>query len=163
VRLVVADTSPLRYLLQIGEIELLPGIFEKVVIPSVVCEELRHPSAPAVVRAWMTNPAAWLEIMPPPPSEDPALTRLDQGEKAAIALAVALQADLILIDDRQGAAAARQKGFAITGTLGVLDLAAGRGLVNLADACARLRATNFRYSPRMIETMLDQHRKRGEM
>lgn len=47
-RLVVADTSPLRYLLQIDQVDLLPQLIEKVFIPSVVCEELRHPSAPQV-------------------------------------------------------------------------------------------------------------------
>ena len=38
-RLVVADTSPLRYLVQIDQIALLPGLFEKIFIPSVVWAE----------------------------------------------------------------------------------------------------------------------------
>jgi hypothetical protein len=49
-RLVVADTSPLRYLVQIDQIDLLPQLFEKIFIPSVVCDELRHTSAPDAVR-----------------------------------------------------------------------------------------------------------------
>jgi predicted nucleic acid-binding protein len=52
-RLVVADASPLRYLLQIGAIDLLKQIFEKIFLPSVVANELRHPSAPSVVTDWM--------------------------------------------------------------------------------------------------------------
>jgi predicted nucleic acid-binding protein len=110
----------------------------------------------------MATPAAWLEIMPAAQRRscpDALGSRREGGDCSCRRAA----ADLILIDDRQGAAAARQKGFAITGTLGVLDLAAGRDLVNLAATCARLRATNFRYSPRVIETMLDQHREHGEM
>jgi predicted nucleic acid-binding protein len=43
-RVVVADTSPLRYLVQIDQINLLPRLFEKIFIPSVVCDELGHPS-----------------------------------------------------------------------------------------------------------------------
>ena len=49
-RVVVADTSPLRYLAQIDQIELLPRLLEKIFIPSVVYDELRHPSAPEAVR-----------------------------------------------------------------------------------------------------------------
>ena len=56
-RLVVADTSPLRYLLQIDQVHLLPQLFEKIFIPSVVCDELRHASAPrdALARLRTTN------------------------------------------------------------------------------------------------------------
>jgi predicted nucleic acid-binding protein len=42
------------------------------------------------------------------------------------------------MDDRVGVAVARRQGFTLTGTLGVLDLAAHRGLINFADAFARL-------------------------
>jgi len=55
--LVVADTSPIRYLVQIGHIDLLPRLFEKVLIPGVVADELRHPSAPQAVQSWMGSKA----------------------------------------------------------------------------------------------------------
>lgn len=71
-------------------------------------------------------------------------------------LGLSLKADLILIDDRKGAAAALQKGLEITGTLGVLDRAAQRGLVDLADALARLKQTNFRYRQEMMDALLDR-------
>lgn len=70
---------------------------------------------------------------------------LDAGEKAALALAAMLGADLVLMDDRGGVAVARRKGLAVTGTLGILDLAARLGLLDLGEAFARLQATNFRY------------------
>ncbi len=63
------------------------------------------------------------------------------------------------MDDRVGVAIARQQGFTVTGTLGVLDLAARRGLVDLADAFAQLRATSFRYRPEIMDALLAQHRK----
>jgi predicted nucleic acid-binding protein len=40
--IVVADTSPLNYLILIDEIELLPDLFEKVLLPSAVLQELKH-------------------------------------------------------------------------------------------------------------------------
>jgi predicted nucleic acid-binding protein len=82
---------------------------------------------------------------------------LDDGERAVIALAAAISADLILIDDRAGAAVAYRRGFTVTGTLGVLDLGARRGLIDLARAFERLRATNFRYRPEIMDTLLAQH------
>lgn len=160
-RLVVADTSPIRYLVQIGRIDLLPRLFEKIFLPSVVKDELRHPSAPPAVRAWMNRLPGWVEVLPAPETDDPVLQALDPGEGSAIALGIALKADLILIDDRKGAVAARNKGFTVAGTLGVLDLAAERGLMDLADALERLKHTNFRYRQELFDVLLKKHRDEG--
>jgi predicted nucleic acid-binding protein len=65
-------------------------------------------------------------------------------------------ADLLLMDDREGVMVARSKGLTVTGTLGVLSLAARRGLVYLADAFARLKRTNFRYRQEIMDALLDQ-------
>jgi predicted nucleic acid-binding protein len=53
--LVLADTSPIRYLVQIDQIQLLPLLFRRILIPSAVAEELRHPSGPPPVRAWIKS------------------------------------------------------------------------------------------------------------
>ena len=50
------------------------------------------------------------------------------------------------------------RGFEVTETLGVLDLAATRGLVDLRDALDRLTRTNFRYRPELIAVLLTKHR-----
>lgn len=59
----VADTSPLLYPLQINLIELLPQLFEKIFIPSVVLDVLKHPSAPEVVRTWVNLKPGWPEVL----------------------------------------------------------------------------------------------------
>jgi predicted nucleic acid-binding protein len=117
-RLVVADTGPLNYLVLIGESEILPKLFETVLVPEAVRAELRHRVAPAAVRAWAEHLPAWLDVRAAPAgaNDDPVLRTLDDGERAALALARALSADLILMDDRAGVAVARQQGFAVTGT-----------------------------------------------
>ncbi len=51
----VADTSPLCYLILIGEIELLPRLFAHVLLPEAVRAELLHADAPAAVRAWASK------------------------------------------------------------------------------------------------------------
>jgi predicted nucleic acid-binding protein len=124
-RLVVADTSPLNYLVLIEQIEILPALFEKVFVPQIVRDELQHSEAPESVRRWIAEPPSWVEIAPAGrDSDEPALLHLDDGERAAIQLAIRIGAELLLIDDRDGVNAARRKGFAVTGTLGILDLAA---------------------------------------
>ena len=96
-RVVVADASPLRYLAQIGQIELLPRRFKKVHIPPVVHSKL-HPSAPEGVRSWMNSRPEWLEVSEIVGTGDSLLRKLDEGERAAIELGLFLSAGLILID-----------------------------------------------------------------
>ena len=51
--IVVADTTPLRYLVVIEREHLLPALYGRVLIPPAVAEELNNESTPAVVRAWL--------------------------------------------------------------------------------------------------------------
>ena len=154
-RIVVADTSPIRYLVLIGEVQVLPALFEKIAIPKPVRDELAHAAAPEAVRNWIETPPAWLELLTAPVGDfDAALENLDEGERAALALAASLKADLILMDDRQGVLAARGKGFRVVGTLRVLQLAAKRGFLDWTDAFERLKGTNFRYRQETIDQLL---------
>ena len=116
--------------------------------------ELCHPQAPPAVCAWAFAKPDWLSIASAPGLIDPETATLDEGERAAIALAELLSADLVLMDERKGVRISLRKGFAVTGTLGILDLAARRGLIDLAESFDRLKATNFRYRPEMLEDML---------
>jgi predicted nucleic acid-binding protein len=61
------------------------------------------------------------------------------------------------MDDRQGVLTARRKGFGVIGTIGILDLAAERGLVDLPAAVGRLRRTSFRRSESMLDALLEKH------
>ena len=110
------------------------------------------------VRRWIAAPPSWLEIHAAPIEHDAdGLAGLDAGEREAITLALAIKADLLLMDDREGVAAARRRGFAVTGTLGLLDLAARRSLVDLAAAFSRLKATSFYYRRGLLDALLAQH------
>jgi predicted nucleic acid-binding protein len=62
VRLVVADTSPINYLILIGHIEILPSLFTRVILPDVVRKELMHSKAPAAVQRWIAHPPSWAEL-----------------------------------------------------------------------------------------------------
>lgn len=160
--IVVADTGPLRYLVLTDHIALLPRLFGAVSIPATVAGELRHPHAPDAVRAWAADPPPWLAVHPDP-AEPVAEPRLDPGERAAIALAHVLGAGLLLMDDRAGVAAARARGFRVTGTLGVLVEAANQSLLDLAVAFTALGTTNFHCSPTLLNLLLDENKARREV
>lgn len=155
-RLVIADTGPVNYLILIGHIDILPALFEKVIVPAIVRDELKHRKAPPAVQRWIADPAPWAEVRHTASdvSRDVSPGALDAGEEAAIALAVELHADLILMDDRDGVLVARSKGFRVAGTLGILSMAAERGLVNLADAFERIKQTTFYYQQEIMDQLL---------
>lgn len=92
--------------------------------------------------------------------DDPLLKGIHQGERAAIVLASALNADLLLMDDRKGVKAARGKGLRVTGTLGILELATRSGLVDFEQAVGRLQQTNFRSPDDLLDAMLAKHGKK---
>jgi predicted nucleic acid-binding protein/class 3 adenylate cyclase len=141
--LVIADTSPIFYLLSIGHIDLWPRLFGKVFVPDAVHKELCHPAAPAMVREWAAGLPGWVEVTPVEALDDAAFWPLGAGERAAITLALTLHADLIFIDERKGTNVALDKGFEVTGTLGLLSLAARRGFVDLPDAFAHSDLFSF--------------------
>lgn len=153
--IVVADASPLNYLIQMECADVLQELYGRVLVPSAVIEELRHPRAPASVTAWMKSIPGWLEVCTIKPQKDAALQSLDPGEREAIQLAEEQRAHLLLIDERKGRREASRRGIATTGTLGVLVSATKRGLLDGGAAYQRLtRYTTFRSSPEVRETFL---------
>ena len=90
---------------------------------------------------------------------DAALANIDSGERAAIQLARALNADLVLMDDRKGVYAAERKGLVVTRTLGVLDIAAERGLIESTEAVRELETTTFRRPVDLLEMLLRKHKR----
>ena len=150
--IVVADSSPLVALTNIGHIDVLPKLFGQVVIPPEISAELNQPSRPQAVRDLIASPPDWL-IERAPVRIHPIPT-LHPGELAAISLAKELRADLLLIDDVRGRKAARDRRIPITGTIGVLELAAAQRLLDLQDAFARLKSTDFWISPQLLDERL---------
>jgi predicted nucleic acid-binding protein len=158
--IIVSDTSPLNYLIVIQEVEMLPVLYQRVLIPETVFMELKHPHAPAIVRNWMLQPPPWLETHRAGKTVAQDLEVLDPAERDALSLAIVLGADLAVIDDAEGRRAAQRHNVRVIGTLGVLDQAAERGLVDLSLALSRLQQTSFRVSKHVIEDMLEKDTQR---
>jgi predicted nucleic acid-binding protein len=142
--IVVADSGPLHYLILLGHIELLRRFYGQVLVPEPVADELSAPGAPAVVKEWITKPPTWVDVRPVTSDAVSMITDdLDLGERAAIALAETMNADLLLIDEAAGRAEAKRRHLRVTGTLGVLRSGAEQGLVNVPDLLERLKTTSF--------------------
>jgi predicted nucleic acid-binding protein len=160
---VVADTSPINYLLLIGQIAVLESLYGQVVIPPEVLAELTDGDAPPEVLRWIDSPPEWLHVRPARTIQpEPVMRHIDLGERAAILLALEEPDVLLLLDDAAGRAEADRRGIPNTGTLGVLRAAAIRQLLDLPTALKRLAETNFRVSQILLMDLLaeDLERKR---
>jgi predicted nucleic acid-binding protein len=152
--IVVADTSPINYLILIGEIDILPKMYGSVVVPQTVREELVRLSAPQLVRSWIDHLPIWLEVRSPLAAPDSSLAKLDAGERDAITLATELQADQLIVDDREGRREAERRGIPAIGTLGVLREAATLKLLDIRVAVERLQGTSFYVAPEVLAKLL---------
>jgi len=155
---VVSDTSPLHYLVECEVIEILPALFQEVLIPPTVHRELQHEKTPPRVRTWAQELPVWVKIQTPTVVDDSL--NVDQGEKEAICLAREVKAAAILMDDRKGRAEAVRCGLRVAGTIGLLEAAASRGLVDFATVVQRLRGTNARLDEDLIQAALARNRPR---
>jgi predicted nucleic acid-binding protein len=152
---VIADTSPVNYLLLIGEITILPSLYGQVLIPLEVMAELSDSDAPPEVLRWARSHPTWLQTRQVRTvHDDPGLRQLDPGERAAILLAQQEAGALLLIDDAAGRNEATRRGIRSTGTLGILRAAAIRQLLDLPTSLKNLAATNFRISQRLVAELL---------
>lgn len=158
--IVIADSTPLNYLILIDQAELLPQLFDRVLIPPAVFEELHHQETPDVVRRWIAGPPSWLHVQALRSAPDPALGSLDPGEREAIALAEELQAEQLLLDDADARREAARRGLPFIGTLGILRQGARRDLLDLRAVLAQLQETSFFVDPTLIQSLLDEEARR---
>jgi len=114
--IVVSDTSPILNLARIGRLDLLPSLYEQLLIPPAVCAELAAPKGDVFETLDATS-IPWL-ILGVPNDQDRVRElsgNLDAGEAEAIVLAVERRAELLLVDERRGRRTAAAMGLRITG------------------------------------------------
>lgn len=151
---VVADTTLLRYLIEIDAVDVLPVLFGQVMTAPAVVQDLQHANTPDPVRAWIASPPSWLVIQAPNSPYDPALRRLGTGEHEAILLVHEHQPALLVTDDRRARRTAQARGLHVVGTIWVLERAAEQELIDLPPVLARLLTTNIRIHPDVIQEAL---------
>lgn len=158
--LVVSNTSPILNLAIINQLFLLQQQFGKVLIPKAVVEELKiseNRPGSAIIQDAIAS--GWIEVQE---AHDQSLTRLlkqtlDQGESEAISLALELNADWILLDEREGRKTAKFLGLQVTGILGILLRAEQDGqLESLPVAINNLiHQAGFRIAPNLLKRILE--------
>ncbi len=160
---VIADTSPVNYLILIGEIELLPSLYGRIVLPDIVLRELRDPGTPAPVAIWAMALPDWIEVVPAP-ADNTGISPLDPGERAAISLARSYgdrTETFLLMDDSAGRVEAARLGLQVTGTLGILRAASIKQLTDIESALDRLSQTNFYLPSRLAAFLRAEARSRS--
>ena len=157
--LVASNTSPVSNLAIIGRLHLLQTQFSDIWIPNRVHTELLQLSRPealhqihsALREGWIKRRAV----------REHRIVRLltatlDPGEAEAIALAIEMSAELILLDEKDGRETAHRAGLRVTGVLGILLRAKTHGHIpairNEIDAL-RIKA-HFFISRRLEDEVL---------
>ena len=152
--IIVSDTTPFRYLIEIDAVDILATLFGQIIIPEAVAGELQHPKTPQKVKNWIQSPPSWLEIRHADLSYFTPLEPIDVGETEAIALALELKADAILIDETDGKEEALRVGLVVLRTLAILENAAIQELIDLPSVIALLRQATFRATPKLYQDYL---------
>jgi predicted nucleic acid-binding protein len=99
--IIVSDTTPIRYLVEIGKAQVLESLFGHVIIPRQVFAELQGQKTPLPVREWIQALPQWIEVRTADISLFTPKTKIEDGEREAISLALEVKADALLCDDRK--------------------------------------------------------------
>ena len=158
--LVVSDATPLNALVRLGAVVILREIYGQVVIPTAVEKELSHEKTPSEIREWMANRPPWL-IVKSPSHPDTSLAS-GAGECEALCLAIELKPDFLLVDDKEARVAARRLAIPVIGTVGILELATIKGLIELRPALNQLSEIGFFIDDEIVKQALSRDDARNK-
>lgn len=150
---IVVDTSCLITLSKIGKVELLKEIFPEIFVPGAVEEEFGY-ELPEFLRVVAIKDKDLLEF---------STSSLGPGESEVLTLAVELNADGVIIDEKKGRKEAKKLGLKLLGTLGLLLLAKKRGLIDdLEDMVDKIVENGFYISDSKIKEVLTIGKKKRD-
>ncbi|HYG36926.1 MAG TPA: DUF3368 domain-containing protein [Clostridia bacterium] len=155
---VVSDTTPLHYLILVGHETILQKLYEIVIIPPGVLAELGHASAPIPISNWAANPPAWVTVSAPRSIPD-RYAALGFGEREALALAVEIRANLVLLDDKVARQVAQRDQMKVKGTLGIVADAARAQLLDFVETVEKLQCTSMHLDQELIRAVIEEYRR----
>jgi len=151
---VVSDTSPISGLYRIGHLHLFRILYQKVIIPEAVFQELLELKSFGFDLEEILM-ATWIEVKSPSNINNVAILQkeLDLGEAEAIVLAQELNADLLLMDEAIGRQVAKREGMTVIGLIGMLTDAKSQGYVLMVKPLLDrlISEANFRISPALYQ------------
>ncbi len=160
---VVVNATPLISLCLINQLELLNQLFDEILVPTAVYQEvsLQGSERPGAIEVQRTE---WIQVKSPlaSPTIEPLLLGLDTGELQVLLLAQEVKADWVIIDEKLGRRTARAMKLPVKGTVGILLAAFHAGLLSKAralEAVQQLTQKGIRISSQVVtwfEAELDQ-------
>lgn len=155
---IVSNTSPISNLAKIEQLNLIQQLYGAILVPIMVHEELLDKRAgETVIKA--VQSATWIEtqLVQSQRLVNELRQRMNAGEAEAIALAVEVEADRLLIDERIGRQAAMDLGLKVTGVLGILLAAKRQNLIMAVKPImdGLMTEANFRMSSQLYKDVLD--------
>lgn len=158
---VVSNTSPILNLAIVDQLELLRRQFGKILIPNAVVEELKvdqeRPGS-QIIREAISSGLIQIQQVNNKPFAQLLKQTLDRGEAEAIALAIELNADWTLLDEREGRKVAKSLGLSVTGILGILLRAKQVGELESLQLVIDdlINKAGFRIAPELLAQILAQ-------
>jgi predicted nucleic acid-binding protein len=155
---IVCNSGPLIALVLAGQLDVLGELYQRVLVPEAVIQEVTGAGAGRVGAAEVAS-SMWLERVPGGFPLEPLLAKeLGPGEAAVIATAHRLGAKLVLIDERRGRRIAEQAyGLRVKGSAGVLVSAKRAGFIPVVRPfLERMRTQGYYLSQRLFERALEE-------
>lgn len=149
---VVSDSSPLIILSKLGQLEVLRTLFNTVLIPPEVYDELTQQTTKFGVSEIVNAASDWLQVQTP--TSTIQYKGLHPGETAAIALAKEVSADFLIMDEKAGRQVAKRELLKTIGTIGILEKAAELEHLDLAPTFEQLKLLHFHIRPEFLDVRL---------
>ena len=151
---VIVNSTPLIVLCGIGRLDVLQKLYQEIIIPSAVYEEVTAIEDSAC--AQIKNSNSWIHVESIRDCSEKKMykAKLHAGEVEVMILAQEQKADMVIIDDNAAKKTAKYLGLTVTGTLGVLLKAKSRGIVQeIAPLLVQMTRNGF-YIDSVIETLV---------
>ena len=156
--IVVADSSPLIVLVNIGHIQILPTLFREVVIPPQIAAGLADSKRPQTVQDFIREKPVWLRVQAPASVE--SMPELHERRARGHLPGETSCTPISCSSTKATAGPRRSRGTWQYRTIGILQRAAEQDLLDLAEAFARIKQTDFWISPRLLDAELERYRER---
>lgn len=160
---VISNTGPIIALIVVGKLDILREVFDEVIIPYEVHQELLQGMSleefTNLIKTTAYEGQKWIHIQKLQTSQNPALRgMLDAGEASVIQLASDIKTDFVLIDERKARKIARTMyGLKVVGTARLLVEAKRRDLIkSVKDALDEMRAAGYWISDKIVQRILEE-------
>jgi predicted nucleic acid-binding protein len=145
---VIVDASPLICLGWVEQLEILPAVFGRLLVPPSVAAEVSH--------GGFTLPS-WIDVRSLDHPLDPrvAAARLGAGESEVLCLGLELEHAVLILDDGKARALARELQLPILGTAAALVEAKRAGqLAQVQPVLDALLSKGFRLDRKVYDRIL---------